>query len=44
MNKASVVIDNAIRLLSIHYGGQYSDVEELQEMKKTLKDFMKGRT
>ena len=41
VNKASTVIENAVRLLSVHYGGQYSDVGELLEMKRTLKDFMK---
>lgn len=40
VSKANSVIDNAIRLLTIHYGGQYSDVEELLQMKKTLKGFL----
>ena len=43
-NKALTVIELGIRLLTIHYGPQYSDVEELQKMKKALKNFAKGKT
>ncbi|CAB4021243.1 Hypothetical predicted protein, partial [Paramuricea clavata] len=43
-NKALTVIESGIRLLTIHYGPQYTDVEELQNMKRTLKNFTKGKT
>lgn len=43
-NKALTVIDNGIRLLTVHYGSQYTDVEELQNMKRTLRNFTKGKT
>ncbi|XP_028396803.1 SET and MYND domain-containing protein 4-like [Dendronephthya gigantea] len=43
-NKALTVIETGIRLLSIHYGPKYTDVQELQNMKKTLKTFMRGKT
>ena len=43
-NKALTVIESGIRLLTIHYGAKYADVEELQNMRKTLRNFMKGKT
>ena len=43
-NKALTVIESGIRLLTIHYGATYTDVEELQNMRKTLRNFLKGKT